>query len=868
MDTQKQQHPPQLALRFFRWYCRPDRVEELEGDLEEFFHLRLLKGELLWKAKLFFWWNVIRCYRSYAKAKTQKNILMISLFKSYFKLALRHSWKNKWPVSINVVGLGMALSLCVFLYMIYAYNLEFDSFYQNTDNVYRVHAISTDNGQEYRNELTHMAMDQSIRNDISGIQEVSSYFTRTATVKKGIDFFSEYTALVSPEFPQMFEIPLRYGSWEGFGDQPTVYLTKELAKKYFGDEYALGKELTVFFHNDKKLTVTVAGVFEKIPLNTSFDFNLLMGQGNYFRTTGYDMNDWSNKRYMGHYLRVSEANISQVTAGLNKHIELQNKSHETFKFKHFELIPFQDSIHNDELINSKFTNARLRTAVYIIFTILIGMVFLTACFNLANTSMALIARRLKEIGIRKTLGSDNKQILIQFLMEMSIVCALAFIIAMATANTTAQMILGLFSVKFFMQDISLTNIIIFVLVFLTITTLVAGLLPGLYAWKFKPVEIMRKSIKLKGVNWMNKTLVVAQYGFSIAVLVAGITFSQNSNFLNEFSLGYEDDNIIDLRITDENYKVLKQEIEKIPGVTVAGSLNHFGNGGRYSSTVNTKINAEDFTTRYYGVGAEYLELMEVSVISGRNFLKESESEIDNILVSQSFADKYFKDQEVIGANIKINDKSKNIVGVVSDILDNVYTDSQIEPMIVGLVLPEKFRHLVVKTSRTDTENVNEQLKEIWSKQIDRPYTGQLQKDVALGEAGRDTQNLQKIFIAMAILSGFLSIVGIFSLAKLNIAKRIKEITIRKVLGASLKDIVISINKSFLVILGISLVVGTALGYLISDAALGLIYKYYISVSIPGSILTGAGIILLSILMLSGVAIGPANSNPVGGLRED
>ncbi len=862
--------PPKLALRFFRWYCRTDRQEELEGDLEEFFSRRINNGDPVWKARFFFWWNVFRCYKSYAKSKSQKNSIMLSLFKSYFKLALRHSWKNKWSVLINVGGLGLALSMCVFLYLIYAYNIEFDTFYKNTENIYRLHSMTFENGAERRNETAPFALESKLRNDISGIDAVSSYSGRTLDVKVGNEFFSEYVGIASTDLLEMFEMPLWYGSFEGFGEQPLVYLGESRAKKYFGDEVALGKTLTLYFGTGNKIDVTVGGVFEKIPLNSSFDFAMLINQKEYMQGREIDPNDWSNKRYEGLYIKADASRLEQISSEINGFVPLQNEGHEERKVRRFELVPFLSPLVANHTLHRSYVTSRLRPQVYIIFTVLIAMIFLTACFNLANTSMAMIATRLKEIGIRKTLGSGSRQILVQFLFEMGIISALAFIVALLMANTTSDMILGLFTASFLLQDADLTGIILFVMGFLILTTIVAGLLPALYAWKFQPVSIMRKAVKLKGVNWLNRSLTVAQYSFSIAVLAAGITFSQNSDFLKDMHLGYDDDNMIDLNLGDaEYYDVIKQEVDQIPGVTTAGTFNHVGVFGRWSSLKILQIDTLTEEVRHYAVGPGYLDLMDVGVVGGRGFIEGSEADQrETVLVSQSFADRYFGTEEPIGQLIRIGGDRKRIIGIVADIIDDVYEDSELRPSVFALTTDENIRHLVVKVNSGQVEAVNEKLKEIWSTHLDKPYAGGLQEELALGQAGRDSRNLQKIFIAMAILGGFLSIVGIFSLAKLNVAKRIKEISVRKVLGASLKELLYTINRSFVIVLSIALIVGSALGYLISDGVLGLIYKYYIDVSAMTVSISGIFIVILSLITITSAIVAPANANPVVGLREE
>lgn len=796
--------------------------------------------------------------------------MMTSLFKSYFKLALRHSWKNKGPVTINVMGLGLALSMCVFVYILHAYNIEFDTFYKDTQDLYRVHAITEQNGEERRNEFSPVALDYKLRHDISGVDQVSSYSIRRLKIKNRTDFFSETVGIASADFPEMFDIPLLYGSFDNFGELPKVYLTQVTATRYFGSEMALGEELTLYLSDSSKLEVTVGGVFDKIPLNSTFNFEILMSQEDYNRTLDLDVNDWSAQRFTGHYLKLTAGQKEKIAAELDQTGSLQNESNKLLKIKRFELIPFAAPFPTDIIDGASYVNRRLRPEALIIFTTLAIIVFLTACFNLANTSIALIARRLKEIGVRKTLGSGSRQILVQFLMEMGIVSTFAFVIAMSTANLTSKTIMGLFGAKFLLQDVDLTGVILFVIGFLLFTTLVAGLLPALYAWKFQPVAIMRKSVRLRGVNLLNKALTVAQYSFTIIVLITGITFWQNSNFLDELDLGYTTEGVINLPVDNQYFEELRQEIDRIPGVITAGAANHLGDFGRYSDKVQFQLLSDTTSqpVRFHGVGERYLDVMEVKINTGRGFIENAGSDRDKILVSQSLVDEFFDGRDVINEVVKINGERKTIIGVTTDIIDDVVKAAQLLPTVMALSGSEEHEHLVVKVSGRDLNQVEDQIKSIWSDHIDEPYAGIHQKDFAFGVLGRDSKNLQKIFLTMAVLSGFLSIVGIFSLAQINVARRIKEISIRKVLGASFKELLLTVNRSFTLMLLTALILGSALGYLISDQVLGLIYKYHAEASIPVSLLSGAFIVVLSIIIISNVVRVPANSNLVNGLRDE
>ena len=863
MYTERKYHPPRLALKIFRWYCRPDRLEELEGDLAEFYHLRLADKGLKWKADLFYWWNVIRCYKTYAKSKTQKHSIMIPLFKSYFKLAMRHSWKNKWAVLVNVIGLGIALSMCIFVYSIYAYNFEFDDFYKNTDDVYRINAMTFENGQERRNEISPFPFESILRNEVAGVQQVSSYFSGRMGVKQGSDYFSEYVGVVSSDFFNMFDIPLWYGSKVDISDQPIVYLTQSAAKRLFGNKVALGESFTLYVSNDDRLEVTVGGVFERIPLNTSFDMDILISLDNYCRATDRDLNDWTRLRYTSHFIRASTGQLNQIEKALGKYVPQQNEGHESMKMNRFELVPFQSSIHNNDEMYRNNSNIRLGSDVLIIFTVLTVMVFLIACFNLANTSMAMISKRLKEIGVRKTLGSENRQILMQFLLEMGIVCLLSFIVAVSMVDLTSSSIMGLFGETFLVRDISLSGVILFILSFLVITTLVAGLMPALYAWRFQPVAIMRKSVKLKGVNWLNKSLTVAQFSFSIAVLSAAISFSNNSSFLDELNPGYENDNVYVLDLGESKYfNEMKQEVEQLAGVETVGTPNHVANFGRYSRTRILGIDTTRVELRTYSVGDGYLDFMDIPIAQGRSFIEGSElDQQSSIIVNQVFADRYFEGDAVTKV-VTIDSVRKTIVGVFPNLIQDVYSDSEDRPIAFLLDSASQFRFLISKINHGEKDEFVSSVKEIWSQNIDLPFDGEWQKDMAYGSAVRDTENLRIIFLGMAILGGFLSIVGVFSLAKLNVAKRIKEISIRKVLGASIRELLLTVNKSFTIILLIALATGGVLGYFVADTVLGMIYKFHAETSIMTSLLSGIFIILISAIMITSVTMVPANSNPV------
>ncbi|MEM9896719.1 MAG: ABC transporter permease, partial [Bacteroidota bacterium] len=296
--------PSALALRLFRWYCRPERQEELHGDLEELFFLQIEKGAPGWKANLLLWWNVIRCYRSYSQNKNQYAMTSFTLLRSYLKLAIRHSWKNKWSVAINIVGLGIALSTCIFAYTIYAYNNEFDSYFPDTQDVYRLHSFTAGKTQKVRNEVSPGVLDYVLQNEVTGVEQTASFIKREGTVRVQNEYFDEYVGIVTPAFFELFKMPLRYGTLLGMEEKQGIYLTKEAAERYFGDDIAIEERLTLFINSTTKIELEVLGVFENMPPNISFDASSFISEATYLQAIDLKKDDWKSRYSVSQFIKA------------------------------------------------------------------------------------------------------------------------------------------------------------------------------------------------------------------------------------------------------------------------------------------------------------------------------------------------------------------------------------------------------------------------------------------------------------------------------------------------------------------------------------------------------------------------------------
>jgi ABC-type antimicrobial peptide transport system permease subunit len=490
-------NPPSSALKFLRWYCRKERLEELEGDLMEMHQLRSLETNNNIKLKALFWKDVIFCLKRYSVNKTQLN-MNTALYRSFFKLALRNSWKNKGPIFLNILGLGLALSFCLTIYMLNAYNLEFDSFYKEADKYYRLHSLRKTHNSTGRYELVPLPMLDYLRSNSSNVKNVTTFSYDAAIVKDGYDFIKENGAIVSDNFFEMFDMPLKYGDQSRLKDQNTVFITERMSEKYFKDLFPIDQTMTIYVDEQYKAEVVVGGVVADYPLNSSFQFDILVSQQLYNSLASLDPNNWKKTKRVGMYLETE--NPEELLNELEDARLLNNEQSTTWQIADFDLMPFIDARVSDHIINYSPGNMRIRPEAVIIFVFMALLILLVACFNFTNTGIALMANRVKEIGIRRTIGSQSRQIFLQFFFEILVISFFALLVAIGMSNFFAEQFFGLYGVKFLLQDISIIRFIPFLIIFLLIVTSISGLLPSLYALRFNAVNILQSKYKLKGLE--------------------------------------------------------------------------------------------------------------------------------------------------------------------------------------------------------------------------------------------------------------------------------------------------------------------------------------------------------------------------------
>ena len=791
------------------------------------------------------------------------------MFFNFLRVAFRNLLRNKVYVAINTMGMGIAMACCLTAYLLIAFNIEFNSYFQEdkVKNLVKVvhHQIEED-GTQFKELMTPAVMAPLAAEEISSIEKYSRYTSAQVALSVESEAFYETVRFADADFFEMVDISLLKGSYENFKSQNTIFLTEDIATKYFANEEPVGRVMRAKF-GEQLHEVIVGGVIKDLPLNTSFNIDVLMRVETLLDVNHVAINDWAKNYNVSLLFEVSDINqINSIEKQMDKYVDLHNQKVSGTRSSRYQLIPFHQKISRDDVRQSDLRLPIPAIALFI-FAALGGIILLIACFNLTNTTMALTGKRLKEIGVRKVIGSSRWQIITQFLMEMVVTICLAVIVSFLLAQLMIPEFAAMWSLDYGLEDLNGTNIIITMVGLLFVSAILAGIYPALFNSKFSPVILFRSKSGVKGTTGLTRVLLVFQFSLSVIMLCGGIILSQNMSFQKEIDFGYDYKNLIKLKIGGrQTFDRLSNSISnnsKITGIAVAS--NHIGPYNSYYRKV--QLDTMKITSDSYRVGANYFETLGMRLLEGRNFEAGSLSDMESsVIVDQNFIKKYSL-TDPIGAVLKMNDVSYQIIGVVSNHLSSL-KDLRNEHYMYLMARPAQYSWMTLRTHPDNREEISEIVGKKWKKLFpDTPYQAELQEDILFKESNEFNQNLKNIFIFLTILGSLLSASGIYALANLNAQKRRKEIGVRKVLGASIANIVRLVNKEFMILLLISLLLGTLASYVFIEELLKSLYAQYQPVNVLSVVIGGLIILMVGLLTTSGTIYKAASANPVNTLKE-
>ncbi len=797
------------------------------------------------------------------------------MLKNYLKVTLRNLLKQKTFVSINVLGLGLALACCIVAYLNSKYNWDFDKNHRNIDHIYKIHNLRENQGDLKEYGRVPMPMAEAIKNDFAGVDRVFRFENHVFTVRDASQekVFNTALAYADPGFLESFTFPLISGNLDAYHQIDRTIVTQEYARKFFGEENPIGKVITVFDDTGMSFNFIIGGVVEKAPHNSSVHFEMLVGFENRFRM--YDDNvkgNWGAFAQATFLYFNNPSKAKEIEPLLSKYIPIQTEARPDFLIYEFLLSPMNNHAHISNDVRWDVLRDAGPAAAIVTPQIMALLILLVACFNFTNTAIATSNRRLKEIGVRKVMGGTRKQLIVQFMTENLTVCFLAILMSIIMASY----LVPTYSAMWEGMDLEMNlekdyKLYLFLGLLLIFTTLLAGLYPSIYISKYEPVRILRGSLSIGGAGRLTKILLASQYTFTVIAIFASIAFIQNARYQNTLDMGYNRNQIIGVSLLnqDQYQKTLASMTANPDIIQVATGKNHIG---RDDYGLILKNGDQEVNANMLDVGIGYIETMDLKIVAGRSFSKELEASDsqNSIIVNEKMVEE-FDWTEPIGQKITINDTTTlTVVGVVQ----NFYMYGFWAPIEAeGIRLKSlKFQDdgtysfLIAKVNIDKITEVYEYLEQDWNSKIPNKIFAGFYQDELLRGAKEVNNNITMIFSFLGIVAFILSSLGLFTLVSINLIKRIKEIGVRKVLGGGIGHIIYLINKDYFLLLLISSVLGVTLGYVLIDAMIASIFTYYKPMDFLTFSIPIFSIISISLTIASLRTFKTAQVNPVKALR--
>ena len=802
------------------------------------------------------------------------------MFKNYFKVAIRSLMTKKLLSFVNIAGLSLGLA-CVMLILLFVNDeYSYDRFQQKGDRMARLVQTMTDtSGREFRNGNSGTPQGPAFAAALPEVEAFCRLKGWPMLTKKGNEGVESKVLYVDTTFFKLFSFKVLSGNPATLlSDRNSVVITKETAAKYFGKEDPIGKSIEI--EADEKFEpFIVTGVVQNAPVNSSIRFDMLIPFEKQMPTDPAEltatMNDWNSIYLNTFFLFKKGTDIKKAESKLwsvfmqhnDKKWGSFSKNNGISKFA-YHLQPFY-TMHLDDqyFISNGLTNWSDATYSYILSGLAI-LILLIACINFINITLARSLQRSKEIGIRKVSGSSVRQLIGQFLSEAFVITFIAFIPAVVLVQLCLPVFSDISGKQFDATYLYQPSMLLLFLGLLVVVAVLAGFYPAFVASRFQPVQTLYGRFKLSGKNLLGRSLVVVQFVIAVALIICTIVFNKQLNYVTQSDLGYKKDNLVRLRFPhgkQQELQQLKHELLQNPAIVSFGAK-----GGDFNKTVFTINDKKTDWTYYEEMDDNYLQVLQIPLVKGR-YLSYS-NPIDTIsgcIVNEAFVTAFLdKSKDPIGQQVLRggNKKEYFVTGVVKNYhLANL--KEKIEPAFFYLDKRGHVFNTFIKYApgkgAAATAALTRSFKAILPYSLlDYSFMEDWNRNMYSQE-----ERWKKIVSSCAFITILISCLGLFALTSLAVQQRIKEIGIRKVLGASVSSITILVSKQFLALVAIALAIAAPLAWYfmnnwLQDFAYRISFGWWIFA------IAGASAMLVALMTVSIQAIRAAVANPVKSLRTE
>ncbi|MBE9460917.1 ABC transporter permease [Dyadobacter subterraneus] len=794
------------------------------------------------------------------------------MLKNYLKIAFRNLIRNKVFSVINIAGLSLGLTCCMLIVLYTKDEVSFDRFEQNKDQLYRIKVAMTQDGETHVIGSTNAIHGPSFKQEIPEIKEIVRAQGSSFVTKKGTDLLNEEVLFADDNFFTVFSMPLLHGDPKTvLSGINSIVISEDVAEKYFSTKDAVGKTMELKI-GEKFETFNVTGVARNCPQNSSIQFKSVI-PFKFQETRG-----WTDQEWLGFYMNTfvllhDKANYLSVVPKLDQVFKSKSAVEiskiKDFKQKiHFDLQPFL-TIHLDNAsgdLRNGLSNGSSPIYSYILSGIAI-FILLIACINFINLTVARSLKRAKEIGIRKVVGSQRKQLMYQFLGESFLLSFIAF----SFAIVLTQLVLPIFN-DLANKQLALSYLLDFKLVtgyfgLFLLTGLVAGFYPAMVLSGFSPAQTLYNRTKLTQRHFLTKGLVVFQFALSICLVIGTIIIYSQFKYLTNKDLGYNDHNLMSFSVgrgdnRKESIAAIKQELKNMAGVKTVAAFN-----GNYNGT-GAQIENGSIDFGYIGVDDNFLSALQIPVTKGRNFSESFTSDpMESVVVNEAFV-KEAGWKDPVGKEINFDWKNRKykVIGVIKD-YHFASLKEKIKPLLLTQDPDYKLGTIYVKLNSTDIPETIKSVEKIFHAHVPfMPFEYKFEDATNLKRYETEAKWKQMITLA-AILSIFVSCIGLFGLATFNAETRVKEIGIRKVLGASVASITTLLSTDFVKLVLIAIVAALPISYYAANIWLEK-FPYRIEISWWYFAVSAVLAVSVAILTVGIQSLKTAMTDPVKSLKSE
>lgn len=783
------------------------------------------------------------------------------MIKNYFKTALRSFKRHKSSFLINVIGLsiGMACSILIFLWVFD--ELGHDRFHEDIDQIYQVMEHQSYSGNKLTTWSTPGILAPALKDEVPEFQYVATYtWNMDFLFTKGEKSLKENGLYARPDFFHILSIPLLQGNRDELLLKPnSVVISQEMAKKYFGEANPIGESIT--FNSEELLTVT--GVFKKLPENSSIQFDYVLPFEDWLKTNEW-ATDWGNNGPRTIAKLHAGVDVDALNTKINDFVKERNEESNVDLF----VYPFADEYLYGQFEQGEVAGGRIEY-VYL-FSVVAVFILLIACINFMNLSTAKAGRRAKEVGIRKSIGATKGSLVGQFIGESMMVTFLSLLLSILLVEAFLPVFNGLTSKAIDVNYFEPVLMMIFLGTAL-FTGLLAGSYPAFYLSSFEAVKTLKGTIKSStGEIFARKGLVIFQFTLSVILIICTIVVYQQIQFTQTKNLGYDKDNLLYFSVEgglNDSWESFRQEVSNVPGVT---SISRAGATfmGRNSNTSGLEWPGKDPETRvlFENVSADYglIETLGFELADGRTYAREFGADTSRIIINQRAADVMGMENPV-GKFITLWEQETEIIGLVKD-FNFQSLRQEVEPLFFRLA-PEYTWRAYVRVSNNDIQNTIASIENVYKKfNPTYPFEYEFMDEqyAALYRSEQRIGDLAKYFSIFAIL---ISCLGLFGLSAFTAEQRAKEIGVRKVLGASVQNLVLLLTKDFTKPVLFAIMIAIPVSWWMMDSWLSD-FAYRSGLDWWIFIASGVMAILIAWLTVSWQSIRAAWANPVKSLKSE